>query len=85
MFTNVPAECRIKIFTMSGVLIADLEVNNSISNRNASWDLKSESTGTTFWDLRTKEGMEVAAGYYIYHIKSSKTGREKVGKFAVIK
>jgi len=29
--------------------------------------------------------LEIAAGIYIYHIKSEVTGKEKLGKFAVIK
>jgi len=73
MFTNVPAECEIKIFTMSGYLVDVIEVNNSFNN------------GIVHWDLLTNEGLEIAAGVYIYHIKSYKTGKEKLDKFAVIK
>ena len=29
--------------------------------------------------------LEIAPGIYIYHLKSKKTGKEKMGKFAVIK
>jgi hypothetical protein len=35
--------------------------------------------------MLTKEGLELAAGIYIYHIKSKVTGAEKIGKFSVIK
>jgi hypothetical protein len=31
------------------------------------------------------EGLEVAAGMYFYHVKSSVSGDEKMGKFAIIK
>ncbi|NOX88747.1 MAG: hypothetical protein GXO77_06955, partial [Calditrichaeota bacterium] len=85
MFTHIPAQCTIKIFTVSGVLVDVIEVNNSVSHRGTDWDLNSEANGTAFWDLKTKEGLDVAAGYYIYHIKSLLTGKEKMGKFAVIK
>ena len=37
------------------------------------------------WDMLTKEDLEIAAGYYIYHVKSKVTGKEKLGKFAIIK
>jgi len=69
----VPAECTIKIFTMSGYLVDTIEVQNSQDN------------GITQWDLLTKENLEIAAGVYVYHLKSHKTNKEKVGKFAVIK
>jgi len=73
MFTHIPAQCEIKIFTTSGYLIDEIDVNNEPSN------------GIVHWDLLTNEGLEIAAGVYFYHIKSQKTGKEKMGKFAVIK
>jgi len=85
MFTHVPAQCTIKIFTVSGVLVDVIEVNNSTAARSRDWDLNSDANGTAFWDLKTKEGLDVAAGYYIYHIKSHLTGKEVMGKFAIIK
>ncbi|MDZ7260655.1 MAG: hypothetical protein ONB05_00845 [candidate division KSB1 bacterium] len=85
MFTHLPAQCTIKIFTVSGVLVDEIEVNNSVSNRQTPWDLNSEANGTVHWDMLTKEGLEIAAGYYIYHVKSKLTGDVKIGKFAVIK
>jgi hypothetical protein len=73
MFTNLPAVCTIKIFTMSGYLVDVIDVYNSQDN------------GTAYWDLLTKEDLEVAAGIYLYHVKSESTGKEKLGKFAIIK
>jgi hypothetical protein len=35
--------------------------------------------------LLTNEGLEIAAGVYIYHVRAEKTGDEKLGKFAVVK
>lgn len=73
LFTNVPAESTIKIFTMSGVLVDEIIVENS------------SEKGSVHWDLLSKEGLEIAAGVYIYHVKSKQTGKEKIGKFAVLK
>ncbi len=73
LFTHIPANCSIKIFTSSGILVDQIDVDNEPSN------------GTVHWDLLTREDLEVAAGMYIYHIKSHVTGKEKIGKFAVIK
>ena len=73
MFTHIPEECTIKIFSISGYLIDEIEVNNEPSN------------GIVHWDLLTKDDLEIAPGIYVYHLKSKKTGKEKVGKFAVIK
>ncbi len=73
MFTHIPADCRIRIFTSSGVLVSEIDVRNEPPN------------GAVHWDLLSREGLEIAAGMYIYHVKSNATGDEKVGKFAVIK
>ena len=73
MFTHIPAECTIHIFTVSGVLVDKLEVDNEPEN------------GIVHWDILTREGLEIAAGMYLYHIESNVTGESKMGKFAVIK
>ena len=73
MFTHIPAECEIKIFTLSGYLIDEIDVNNEPSN------------GIVHWDMLTKDDLEIAPGVYVYHLKSKRTGKEKMGKFAVIK
>ena len=58
---------------------------DAAENADNPWDLNSAANGTVHWDLRSKEGLEIAAGYYIYHVESTVTGDVKVGKFAVIK
>jgi len=73
MFTHIPANCEIRIFTTSGILVDKIEVNNEPAN------------GIVHWDLLSKEDLEIAAGMYFYHVKSTVTGKEKMGKFAVIK
>jgi hypothetical protein len=73
MFIHLPAECTIKVFTISGVLVDKIDVQNTADN------------GIAHWDLLTSEGLEVAAGMYIYHIKAKRTGDTKLGKFAIIK
>jgi hypothetical protein len=73
LFTHIPAECTIRIFTSSGVLVDKIDVQNEPAD------------GTIHWDLLSHESLEIAAGMYIYHVKSNVTGDEKFGKFAVIK
>jgi hypothetical protein len=73
MFTHIPAQCDIKIFTISGYLVDEITVNNEPEN------------GIVHWDLLTKEGLQIAPGIYVYYLKSRNSGKEKTGKFAVIK
>ncbi len=73
MFTHLPAQCKITIFTVSGVFVDEILVDNPSDN------------GMVHWDLKSSEGLDIAAGMYLYHVKSTRTGAEKIGKFAVIK
>jgi hypothetical protein len=73
MFTHIPARCEIYIFTSSGVPVDKIDVENEPSN------------GIIHWDLLTREDLEIAAGMYVYYVKSKDTGKEVTGLFAVIK
>jgi len=77
MFANVPSNCVITIFTSSGVKVKTINKNDS-------------SGGMVHWDLLNEEGLEIAAGMYLYHVQPSFADKslnkyEHVGKFAVIK
>ena len=39
--------------------------------------------GKAFWDIRTKDNMNIAYGLYIFHVDSNEGSF--IGKFAVIK
>ena len=45
---------------------------------------QSQTSGNAWWDMRTVNNQEVAPGLYIYHVESN-NGKEKIGKFAVIR
>jgi hypothetical protein len=83
MFTHIPEHCVIKIFTISGVFIDEILVpEDGLVSYNGLGEI---NTGIIHWDLRSHEGLEIAAGVYVFHVKDEKTGLEKIGKFAVIK
>jgi len=71
-FVNVPFNCTIKIFTISGHLVQTLVHESDVES------------GRARWDLRTKDGLEASFGMYIYHVEAPGIG-EKIGKFAIIK
>ncbi len=71
-FMNLPAECTIRIYTITGQLVQTLHHASSIDD------------GQEPWDLVTKDGMNAAFGVYVYHVDAPGIG-EHVGRFAVIK
>lgn len=83
MFTNLPAKCTVKIYTVSGVLVRKLNFpEDGLTGYSGFGD---SANGILHWDMLSSEGLEIAAGMYIYHVKDTRTGEEKVGKFGVIK
>ncbi|MCD4731565.1 MAG: hypothetical protein K8R74_13255 [Bacteroidales bacterium] len=73
-FTHLPGKCRIRIFTTSGILIRTIE-----HNENAG-----DPVGYHSWILRNKENLDIASGLYIYQVTDLNSGKEKIGKFAII-
>ena len=70
-FANVPKQCTIRIYTLAGELVETLYHDSSLDN------------GKVFWDMRTKDNMNLAYGLYIFHVDSPEGSF--IGKFAVIK
>ena len=71
-FCNLPPQCTIKIFTVSGKLVRTLEHNEL------------EDFGRHSWDLTSEDGPEVAFGIYFYVVEAQDIDTFR-GKFAVIK
>ncbi|RLD16622.1 hypothetical protein DRI50_01390 [candidate division KSB1 bacterium] len=71
-FDKLPRKCTIKIFTTAGELVRVLHHDSAIDD------------GKEFWDLLSKDNMEVSYGLYFYHVEAPGIG-EKIGKFVIIK
>jgi hypothetical protein len=70
MFSGLPSRCQIMIYNVAGEHINTLEHTNGL--------------GYEYWDLRTKFGVEVAYGMYVFVVKTDNATKAK-GKFAIIK
>jgi hypothetical protein len=70
-FNHLPDRCTIRIYTVRGDLVDTIEHNSTIDD------------GTENWDLRSKDGLNIAYGVYLFHVDSPYG--EKIGRFAVIK
>ncbi|MCH7938316.1 MAG: hypothetical protein IID13_01055, partial [Candidatus Marinimicrobia bacterium] len=71
-FIHLPKECTIRIYTVRGYLVDTIKHDKALND------------GSEFWDMRTKDGMDIAYGLYIFHIEAPGIG-ETIGKFAIIK
>ena len=71
-FTHLPSQCTIRIFTVSGELVQEIQHETNLMD------------GSAEWDLLTKDNLSASYGVYIYHVDAPGIGT-KVGKFAIIK
>lgn len=69
-FRNLPPECSIRIYTLTGELVQKIE--------------KNDMSSIASWDLLSFEGQRIAYGVYIYHVNAPGVG-EVIKRFAVIK
>ncbi|MEJ2635768.1 MAG: hypothetical protein P8184_10810 [Calditrichia bacterium] len=72
-FTHLPPNSTIKIYASNGHHIRTLVHDESLLD------------GTCRWDLRSKEGLDVAFGVYFYVIETQGIRKKKTGKLAIIK
>jgi len=69
-FTGLPpVACTLKIYTIMGELVKEIQTNGSAS--------------TQTWDVKNSDGDNVASGVYIYQIKNPSS--EKRGKIVIIR
>jgi len=68
-FVNLPPECTIRIYTISGNLVRVLEHANG--------------SGTEVWDLRTRFNLKAASGTYYWHV-TTPDGQTQLGLMSVI-
>jgi hypothetical protein len=71
-FRNLPPNCSIRIYTITGELVQTLQHDGNILE------------GYVPWDLRTKDNLEAAPGLYIFHVDAGAAGVH-IGKFAIVK
>ena len=79
MFTHMPPSGTLRIYTVSGILVQEIKWTEE--------DLA--GAGDLFFDLRTREGTEMASGLYLYTVQTRDpaTGaeRKKLGRFIIIR
>lgn len=91
-FYNLPQECEIVIYTLSGDIVKKIYHNNLSNGSDLRWfetyssDEKQKMAGGEHaWDLITEHDQAVATGLYLFTVKNLNNNNIKRGKFLVIK
>jgi hypothetical protein len=70
-FMNVPANVKVRIYTIAGDLVRELEKGDATS-------------GNLDWDMKNGDKQDVASGIYMYHVLSAE-GFEAKGHFVIVR
>jgi len=73
LFYNLPSPAKITILDVSGQVIDQIDFSSPTDPNN----------GIYFWDMFSKDGIEVASGLYIYVVQWA--GGTYTGKFAILR
>lgn len=88
-FVNLPYKCKIKIFTLAGDLVDEIDHNGAYSediiNISKATGSGVSPSGMATWDLLSKNDQIIAPGVYLFSVKDHDSGDIKVGKFVIIK
>jgi hypothetical protein len=91
-FSNLPANCVVRIFSQSGDLIDQFTHDQNYNGSDIKWfstyaDPKNNefSGGEHSWDLLSKSQQIIARGLYLFSVEDLKNGKIYQGTFAVIK
>ncbi len=70
--TNIPEQCTITIYNVSGTLVRQYKVDKGgiVNPRSATAGVETDAKTSIDWDLKNFAGVPVAGGVYIIHIKS---------------
>jgi hypothetical protein len=91
-FFNLPAECDITIFTLTGDIVKQIHHTQSSNSSDIRWfetyasdDKQKFAGGEHAWDLLTDNDQAIATGLYLFTVENKRNGEIKRGKFLVIK
>ncbi len=91
-FTNLPSECEIIIYTLSGDIVKKIQHNQNSNGSDIKWFQTYASSGNQImtggedaWDLISDNDQAIATGLYLFTVKNSVSGNIKRGKFLIIK
>jgi hypothetical protein len=81
-FMNLPYQCLIRIFSLSGDLVQI--VPHNLDGDNSRWD----SDFSEAWDLNNRNFQQVASGLYYFSVEDKSPGNDgstATGKFVILK
>ena len=90
-FANLPARAEIRVYTVSGEIIAQIEHSAEGAGSDIGWydsfsaPNRVSADGEHAWDLLSENGQSLAGGLYLFSVRDLDTGETDTGKFVIIR
>ena len=75
-FVNLPPRCFIRVYTLDGDMVAEIDHNKDAGALDATVDQ---------WNLVSRNTQAVVSGIYLFSVQDKDTGKIQIGKFVIIK
>jgi len=75
-FYNLPKNCTIRIYTVDGDLVKEIEHDESVPGT---------MVGAEDWNLISRNDQAIVSGIYVFSVEDHETGEIQTGKFVIIK
>jgi hypothetical protein len=91
VFYNLPELAEVKVYTLAGELVAQLQHDANTYNGDIRWfedfsaDNRIMSGGEHAWDLLSEANQNLSTGLYLYTVEDKDTGATQRGKLVIIK
>lgn len=94
IFANLPARCKIRIFTVAGDFIDEIHHDQDYNGDDIRWfktfgaeeaDENRFSGGEHAWDLLSLDSQIISRGLYMFSVEDLDSGEKSIGKFVIIK
>ena len=90
-FYNLPAQSEVRIYTISGDIIAEFNHDAETYSGDIDWfqnysdDPRVMAGGEHAWDLQSSANQILTTGLYLYSVKNLASGEVQTGKLVIIK
>ena len=90
-FTNLPARCQIRVYTLAGEIVAEMDHDAATYTGDTPWyeafsaEGRVAAGGEHAWDILSENRLSISTGLYLFSVRDLDTGETQTGRFAVIR
>ncbi len=89
-FNNLPPRCRIRVYTVTGEIVKEIEHDAATYQGDIGWfatfggQNRRMAGGEHAWDILSENDLKIATGLYLFSVEDRDSGATQTGKFVII-